>query len=250
MYGRVKGLPGFGWWETKGGVRVGGYIGLVGERDLGKTAHVGIERSIELFNEAAEVQVSFEWIPTDEIGAEGVSLDRITGIWCVPGSPYLSTAGALRAIRQARVDGVPFLGTCGGFQHALLEIVEGVAGISAGHEELDPRHGNLVISRLSCPLVEVKGKVQSEEGSWYAGLTGAQESLEGFHCNYGLAPGFEDVLKRTGVEIVARDEQGQVRAFRLRGHPFFVGTLFQPERRALEGGVHPLVMEFFRLSSL
>jgi CTP synthase (UTP-ammonia lyase) len=35
-----------------------------------------------------------------------------------------------------------------------------------------------------------------------------------------------------------------VRAVELRGHPFFFGTLFQPERTALRGVLHPLVHAF------
>ena len=32
-------------------------------------------------------------------------------LWCSPGSPYRSTAGAQAGIRHARERGVPFLGT-------------------------------------------------------------------------------------------------------------------------------------------
>ena len=38
-----------------------------------------------------------------------------------------------------------------------------------------------------------------------------------------------------------RDADGVLRAIELDGHPFFVGTLFQPERAALDGATPPLV---------
>ena len=44
--------------------------------------------------------------------------------------------------------------------------------------------------------------------------------------------------------ITARDLNGDVRAAELHGHPFFVGTLFQPERRALVGELPPLARAF------
>jgi CTP synthase (UTP-ammonia lyase) len=34
---------------------------------------------------------------------------------------------------------------------------------------------------------------------------------------------------------------GDLRAVELKGHPFFVATLFQPERAALKGILPPLV---------
>jgi len=52
-------------------------------------------------------------------------------IWCVPGSPYANESAVIGAIRWARESGIPFLGTCGGFQHAVLEFARNVMGLSA-----------------------------------------------------------------------------------------------------------------------
>jgi CTP synthase (UTP-ammonia lyase) len=83
-------------------------------------------------------------------------------------------------------------------------------------------------------------------GLGFGELLGGEESMEEFNCNYGLAPSFESIFPGSGLEFVARDEAGQVRAFRLPAHPFFVGTLFQPERRAFSGVLHPLVHAFLK----
>ena len=40
---------------------------------------------------------------------------------------------------------------------------------------------------------------------------------------------------------VGHDSPGDLRAVELQGHPFFVATLFQPERAALKGILPPLV---------
>ena len=42
------------------------------------------------------------------------------------------------------------------------------------------------------------------------------------------------------------DAAGEVRAVELHDHPFFVATLFQPERVALQGRLPPLVAAFLR----
>jgi CTP synthase (UTP-ammonia lyase) len=55
-----------------------------------------------------------------------------------------------------------------------------------------------------------------------------------------------DIFHGSDLEFVAHDELGQIRAFRLRRHPFFVGTLFQPERKALAGLIHPVVHAFLK----
>jgi CTP synthase (UTP-ammonia lyase) len=77
-------------------------------------------------------------------------------------------------------------------------------------------------------------------------MIGGVESIEEFNCNYGLAASFESIFAGSDLRFTAYDEAKQVRAFALVGHPFFVGTLFQPERRALVGVLHPIVRAFLQ----
>jgi CTP synthase (UTP-ammonia lyase) len=86
--------------------------------------------------------------------------------------------------------------------------------------------------KLSCLLAGgAKGRVISADG-WFSDVIGAPVSVDEFNCNYGAASGRCAALERDGLRFVARDELGDVRAFRLTTHRFYVGTLFQPERRA------------------
>jgi CTP synthase (UTP-ammonia lyase) len=101
-------------------------------------------------------------------------LGDFSAIWCVPASPYANTAGAVAAIRFARETRRPFLGTCGGFQHALLEYAEAAWGLStASHAELDPEAPDPVIAKLDCALVEATGEVHFAPGSHLAAVYGA-----------------------------------------------------------------------------
>jgi CTP synthase (UTP-ammonia lyase) len=221
-------------------------VALVGERDLAKRAHAGIEASLELYRRDVDPHLDYDWVPTGSIAPESLPavLHEATAIWCVPGSPYESTSGALQAIRQARTAGKAFLGTCGGFQHALMEYARNVLGREAEHEEMTPTANDPLIVKLSCSLAGVTGKVIATGPGDFASLLGAEESVEEFNCNYGFNEELADIFQGSELTFVAHDESGQVRAFRLNGHPFFVGTLFQPERRALVGSLHPVVRAF------
>ena len=223
-------------------------IAIIGERDLAKPAHAGIEASLAIFQRDAEPGFSYAWINTATITAETVDgiFQDVTGIWCAPGTPYESTEGALLAIRHARLERKAFLGTCGGFQHALMEFARNVLGHAAEHEESSPAAREPLISKLSCSLVGASGRIIAAKAGGFAGILGGQESTEEYHCNYGMNPGLERIFKGSELVFVAHDEAGQVRAFRLKNHRFFVGTLFQPERRALGGSLHPLVRAFFQ----
>ncbi len=209
-------------------------------------AHQAIEQCLVLGGEKS-LTLEGVWVPTESIVSSDDSvLARFAGVWCVPASPYRNTEGALWAIQLARTAGVPFLGTCGGFQHAVLEYARHALDFpEADHQELHADAAMLVVSRMECPLVEKSQRVFVEPNHPFRGIYGSESGLEMYHCSYGLNPAFEHLFRESPLEVAARNEAGTVRALLLRDHPFFVGTLFQPERRALAGSLHPVVAAFF-----
>jgi CTP synthase (UTP-ammonia lyase) len=223
-------------------------IALVGERDVAKKAHQGIEASFALYRRDFDPRLDYEWVRTASISPESIHdiFRDATAIWCTPGSPYESFSGALLAIRHARTEKKAFLGTCGGFQHGLIEFSQNVLLRDAEHQELTPEAKAPLIVKLSCSLIGAKGKVIATSPKRFSEILGAEESVEDFNCNYGVNSDLAGIFQGSDLEFVAHDEFGQVRAFRSSRHPFFVGTLFQPERRALAGSVHPIVHAFFK----
>ncbi|HZR16725.1 MAG TPA: hypothetical protein VFE51_05305 [Verrucomicrobiae bacterium] len=221
-------------------------IALVGDFNAEILAHRAINASFALANQTGQKRFEPQWVGTETIvpdhtGAWG----DVCGIWCVPGSPYRNAEGALWAIQYARTRALPFLGTCGGYQHALIEYARNVLKIKAAeHAEDNPSAAMALISRLQCALVEQSQKIVLSDKN-FAALYGADSGLEGYHCSYGLNPEYERVFAGTALRIAARAENGEARAFCLSEHPFFIGTAFQPERRALAGSLHPLVAAFF-----
>jgi CTP synthase (UTP-ammonia lyase) len=218
-------------------------IGLIGDYNADVTAHQAIPMALALAEAELGHPLDVEWIATDEI-AEPV-LARLDGLWCVPASPYRSMDGALHAIRFARETPRPFLGTCGGFQHALVEYARGPLGwTDADHAETAPDAARAVVAPLACALVEATDVVRFTPGSRLANAYGSLEATEGYRCRYGLNPRFAEALTSGPLRRTATDATGEVRAVELEGHPFFVATLFQPERAALTGVLPPLARAF------
>lgn len=219
-------------------------IALVGDHDPHITAHRAIPLALELAGTHTGHAIRLQWLATSLITDNAV-LEDFDGVWCVPGSPYQNEAGALQAIRFAREQRRPFLGTCGGFQHAVLEYARHVMGwVDAVHGETSPEAERALLTPLSCALVETIDSLQFEAGSLIANAYGRQTAFEGYHCRFGVNPDFEKDLLSQRLHAVARDSAGDLRAVELQDHPFFVATLFQPERAALEGRVPPLVRGF------
>lgn len=219
-------------------------IALIGDYDPQVTAHQAIPVALEMAAEHSDLDVQWQWLATDEIHAE-TPLHTFDGFWCVPASPYRSADGALKAIRFAREQRRPFLGTCGGFQHAVLEYARNVLGWSdAEHGETAPDAARALLTPLSCALVETFDSIHLAEGSLIAQAYESAEIREGYRCRYGVNPQFEGELLKHELHAVGHDSQQGLRAVELSGHPFFVATLFQPERAALGGILPPLVGAF------
>lgn len=218
-------------------------IGIIGDFNAGNPTHIATGDGIQ---HAAEVLgVSFEavWLPTDQPG----KLEGFQGLLCSPGSPYRSLDGALTAIRYARENSIPFIGTCGGFQHLVIEYARNVMGFTAAaHAESDPNASCLFVTPLSCSLVGKTMEVVMKPGSKAAQACQSTRSMEAFYCNFGLNPEYQEQLETHGLEITGKDQNDEARIVELAGHPFFLGTLFVPQARSVKGNPHPLILEFCR----
>ena len=219
-------------------------IALVGDYDPSVPAHQAIPMALDRAASETGLDAQAIWMPTTDV-RDGASLQAFDGIWCVPASPYRDMDGALTAIRFARERQVPFLGTCGGFQHALLEYARNCLGwADAEHAETAPESGNAIITPLSCSLVEAFAPIRLRAGSRIAAAYAALETRERYRCRYGLRKELQADVFAGPLKVSGYDEDDEVRAMELDGHPFFVATLFQPERAALEGSTPPLVKAF------
>jgi CTP synthase (UTP-ammonia lyase) len=226
-------------------------LALVGDFDPSVPAHRAIPLALALARAASPsaAALTWQWIATRDLTDAPRDLAAFSAVWLVPASPYENMDGALAAIRFARETQRPFLGTCGGFQHALIEFARNILGLAtADHAETNPAADTLVVTRLACSLVEKSGDLRLAPDSLLRAAYGRDTATESYRCNYGPAPEHRATFERAGLRFTAFDDQDEVRAAELpiATHPFFVGTLFQPERAALRGELPPLVAAFVR----
>ena len=217
-------------------------IGLVGDRNPDNRVHLATEAA---FADAPDAP-AIEWLATERLsGPADFDLARYAGFLITPGSPYRSMDGALAAIRYAREHRVPLLGTCGGFQHLILEFARHVLGrAGANHEETSPGAPDLAVTALACSLAGQTHPVRFVAGTRTAAIYGVEEALEPFFCSYGLNPEYRSLLEAHGLIVSGVDRLGAVRIVELPAHPFFIGTLFVPQARHSRATPHPLITAF------
>ena len=221
-------------------------VGIIGDFNPANSTHLFTNNAIQHAAQILDKPIETVWLPTDK----PVQYKDFQGLFGSPGSPYRSFAGALSGICYAREHNIPFIGTCGGFQHLLIEYARNVMGFAdAAHAESDPDASCLFITPLSCSLVGRTMEVAIKPGSKAAVACQATRSMEQFYCNFGLNPEYQDQLEKHGLEITGKDQNDEVRIVELASHPFFVGTLFVPQARSAPGNPHPLILEFCRMAA-
>ena len=145
---------------------------------------------------------------------------------------------------------IPFLGTCGGSQHVLIEYARNVLGIpEADHAESNPDAKLPVIAPLPCALREVEARIHLKPGSRAQTIYGCDGISEPFNCGFGLNPELEQLFHNSKMKITGVADGGAARVIELNDHPFFIATLFQPERSAFKGVSHPMIAAFVKAAA-
>jgi CTP synthase (UTP-ammonia lyase) len=237
-------------------------IGILGDLEPGSRGHKAINDALQ--HSAAKLQIKLEsqWIPTPTVLEPDAKklLESFDGIWASPGSPYKSFDGMLKGIEFARRRDWPFLGTCGGFQYALIECARNVVGIKdADTAENNSGSKNIVIYPVACAVPERKKdapmlsgmvpEIRLRPGSYLQSFYGQDTTMEEFFCNFEVNPDYEWAAMEAGFPVVARGAKGEIRAIESPTHRFYVATLFQPQLSSKAKNPHPLVLAFVQAAA-
>lgn len=220
-------------------------IAVVGDENETYPSH----REINAVRPMLGADVETAWVFTDS--AQVRDLGSFDGIWLVPGSPYRDDKAAYAAVTWARVNNVPFLGTCGGMQYAVIEFVRNVLGEpDASHAESDGVDATNVVTALACSLHGEEREVRPVPGTRFAALVDDRPFVGMHYCNYGPDPSQLDRLVAGGMVIEATADDAPVEVLELPSNDFFLLSLFQPQVGVLAGKpVHPLLREFVRCAT-
>ena len=207
-----------------------------------------LNQSLEYLSKELDITIEYTWIETNKLEENPrKELSSYHGIWSAPGGPFKSLRGAVNAIKYARENNVPHLGTCSGFQLTVIEIARNLLGYrEAQHEEYDPESPQLFVSRLACSLAGKTMRIQIKEGTqafkWYGG----KRAEENYYCNYGINPDFKAKLNHPDVVFSGVDHDGDVRIIEINKNDFFISTLFVPQTKSSKGNPHQLIRGFIQ----
>ena len=216
-------------------------ISLIGDYNDQVDAHQAIPRALDLASNVLELEVKYEWIRTTQVNTDNIA--EADAIWCVPFSPYENPGAVIDAIRSARENDIPFLGTCAGYQHAALEFARNVLGYdNAASSEDEPDTSMPLISAMICRLSAESGLINLQDGTRIAEIYSQFRINEEYNCGFGVNREYLPIFEESDLRFSGFDDDGDPRVLEIPEHRFFIGTAFQPERSAFAGRSHPLIM--------
>ncbi|MCK4872652.1 MAG: CTP synthase [Phycisphaerales bacterium] len=233
-------------------------IAITGKYMQVRDAYASIRKALAHCGAHLDADLDVRWIETSDITRQSVAdqLRDIHGVITPGGFGMRGVEGKIACVNHCRIQRVPYLGICLGFQTAVIEFARNVVGIEpAGSTEFEPNCPEPVISELP----EQK-KIEGLGGTMRLGaqdvlLTsdtlaaflydGAPTVRGRFRHRYEVDPRYIERLEEAGLIFSGRHPQHpimQILELPLEQHPYFVAAQFHPELTSRPLAPQPMFM--------
>ncbi|MFA5314166.1 MAG: CTP synthase, partial [Methanomassiliicoccales archaeon] len=225
---------------------------------VGKYTHLGDSyiSHMEAFHHAgaeagAKVEVIFvdsevvqQFGPTDD-------LKKADAILIPGGFGTRGIEGKIMTANYARLNNVPFLGVCLGFQIATIEFARNMLAMTdANSTEFDPKTTHPVVdllpeqknvTKMGATMRLGAQPVVVSEGSKAFKIYNSALIMERHRHRYEVNPKYIEDFENAGWHFTGRSADGvKMEIAELDGHPFYVASQFHPEFKSRPSKPSPL----------
>lgn len=218
-------------------------IGITGKYTSVRDAYASIIKAFEHSGVRMGCKVQLQWIDTTEIDDANVA-EKLAGLHgiVVPGAfGSRGAEGKIACLKYARLNRLPVLGICYGFQMAVIEFARNVCGMEdANTTEIDNECRYPVIDVLpEQKKIEGLGgsmrlggfDVIVKESTLHARMFGARTRMR-FRHRYEVNPRYIAQIEAAGMVFAGhapRSELMNLLELPQSVHPYYVGTQAHPE---------------------
>ncbi|MEM6260347.1 MAG: CTP synthase [Planctomycetota bacterium] len=245
-------------------------IGITGKYASLRDAYASIDKAIEHCAAMINADVELVWIDVTKEDAPPIAqqIAEVDGVIVPGGFGHRGTEAKIECVRYCRVNKVPYLGICLGFQMAVVEFARNVCGLGdAVSSEFTPESPNRVIDilpeqkkieglggnmRLGGKDVLIKPTTLAAN-LYYNTRAGHHDRhqafsiRERFRHRFEVDPQYIETLESYGLvfsgrhpeqpimqvlelpQVGAVNAEGNPYAEASGGHPYFIGAQFHPE---------------------
>ena len=237
-------------------------IAMVGKYVTLMDSYVSVNQALHHAAAANRVGVDIRWIESEEFEGDAASLGvlkEVDGIVLPQGYGSRGTEGKIATANFARVNEIPLLGLCFGFQLSIVSFARNVLGLrTANSTEISPQTPDPVIDLLpeQRTISDLGGTMRlgghdiSVLKPSLAYEVYGKTTIRGRHRHrFELNQSYLEKFEENGMHFSAFSDGGRrAEILELRRHPFFMGTQFHPEYTSRPELPEPIFVAFIRAS--
>ncbi|MDD3160252.1 MAG: CTP synthase (glutamine hydrolyzing), partial [Candidatus ainarchaeum sp.] len=219
-------------------------IGICGKYTALGDSYASVVEAIRHSAVNLNTDVEIKMIDTENIKSlddAKKSLIGINGVIVPGGFGNRGWEGKIKIIEYVRINNIPFLGICLGFQAAVIEYARNVCGLDANSTEMDENVKDKIIT-----LMDSQKNIVSKGGSMRLGnycaildegviskLYNSSNVNERHRHRYEVNPEYHKLIEEKGLKFVGKSNDGKLAEFlELPSHKYFVGTQAHPELKS------------------
>lgn len=216
-------------------------IGILTRYNLKDDPYISLEESLVIIGKNLGFDIETKYINYEDLANGDLeafsSLRTVDGLLIPGGFGNNNVDTKVMVANYARMNNVPCLGICLGFQLMVIEYARNVLGLlDATSEEFTSDSQNFVIRKH--PQICCKNTSSDMFlGSYKVKFTGVLAekvymkgvNSEVFRHRYSLNPVFENLFEENGMKFDGKTEDNRGVAFILPGKAFYAGVQYHPE---------------------
>jgi CTP synthase len=233
-------------------------IVLVGKYASLSDSYVSVNQALMHAGAVNGVKTEISWLESEEVEKDSSELKRLEafdGVIVPQGFGSRGVEGKIEAANYARVNGLPYLGLCFGFQLASISFARHVLGLKkANSTEIDPGTPDPVIDLLpeQRTVSDLGGTMRLgghdvllKKPSRAYSIYGRTKIRERHRHRFELNQKYLKALEEKGLKYTAFSDGGRrAEILELGGHPFYMATQFHPEYISRPERPEPIYVAF------
>lgn len=233
-------------------------VAIVGKYVQLQDAYLSVSEAVNHAGYQENYKIDIEYINSENLTQENISekLKTKEAIIIPAGFGKRATCGKVIALEYGRVNKIPTLGIGLGMELMLIEYAKNVLNIKdADSLEINEEAKTPLIILQKPSKDELYGGIM-RLGSYPISLDKNSKTYNAYkeeiinerhRHRYAFNMEYENLFKNSNLKFVGiNKEENILEVVELDNHPFYVGTLFQPEFKSRPLNPHPLFQEFIR----
>ncbi len=233
-------------------------IALVGKYCDLEDAYVSHEQALNHCRAETETKINIKYVESEELEEENAPqeiLGDVDGILIPGGFGSRGIEGKINAVHYARVNEIPILSICLGFQLAVVEFTRNALGYEDAHSfEFDDKTENPVIDLLPMQRgIDKMGgtmrlgaeEIMIKEGTKAHEIYEKETIKERHRHRYEVNLDYKEEIEENGMTFSGHSpNEKRMELLEIKDHPFFIGCQFHPEFQSRPMKPAPLFLEF------